>query len=88
MSSASDFSRASTIFSMRCLPSAPKVALDVFLPQRFAEFAIGEVDAALPARLNLFLAAEVLLELEIGFDEGLGKPRRGVRAAHASSHKS
>src|ERR1022692_3957499 len=53
------------------LPFGTECHVHVSLPQRFAQFAIGEVDAALPARLNFLLARKVLLELEIGVDERL-----------------
>ena len=72
---------------MRCLPSGPKVSVHVSLPQRLTQFVIGEADATLPARLNFLLAGEVLLELELGIDEGLRKPRSGG-VQHVPTHVS
>ena len=64
-------------FQHALLTFRTKGHIDISLSQRFAQLPVGKVHAALPTRLNLFLARELLLKLEVGIHEWLRKPRSG-----------
>src|SRR3712207_7465272 len=79
----------STLFPYTTLfRSRREVLLGVLAPERLAQQVIGGLDAALPARLHLLGAAQVLLvEVEALLGEPLGQERRR-RAEHLPDRKS